>query len=661
MWFDWTLRGAYRKSGIARRNAAAKRVSGGRGRQLRLEPLEVRSLLSAVPGWPSGFGAIPPALYGAAPSMAASQLLLLTPQGAQTGVATTVELAAVSSQGNIVQGFSDNIKLTSSDGAATLPTNITFKYGIATFSVTFNTAGRQTLTATDATNTALGVTAPVNVSNPAVAAELFLAVPRSAEAGVPVTVQLAAVNSQGNIVQTFSDSIKLTSSDGAATLPTSITFKNGIATLSVTFNTAGTQTLTATDTTNKSLVATAATSVSNPAVATQLSFVLSQKVTTGVPATVQLTAVNSQGNIVQTFSDSIKLTSSDGAATLPTSITFKNGVATFSVTFNTSGKQTLTATDTTNKSLVATAATSVSGSTPTPTPNPASTTSTNWSGYAAETSTSSPQSGSVSAVSGSWTVPSVTSSSTAYCAVWVGIDGYGSSTVEQIGTESDVVDGHAEYAVWYQMYPSASVDISSMTVAAGDSITASVQYVSSGTHAGEFQLSIADTSRANDSFTTYQSASQAERSSAEWIVEAPSSNSGVLPLANFSSVAFTNASATINGVSGPIDGSKWQAIAINIAASSASTPETSTSGLTDTGTVSSFTVSYVGSSSTVSNGSQSGSSGPSSGVGGWGWDRPDQRMQVAVMDSAFDTAANGGNNDYAATDRVFESIGKQHI
>ena len=39
----------------------------------------------------------------------------------------------------------------------------------------------------------------------------------------------------------------------------------------------------------------------------------------------------------------------------------------------------------------------------------------------------------------------------------------------------------------------------------------------------------------------------------KWIVEAPSSNSGVLPLANFSSVTFTSAAATINGVTGPVD------------------------------------------------------------------------------------------------------------
>ena len=82
-----------------------------------------------------------------------------------------------------------------------------------------------------------------------------------------------------------------------------------------------------------------------------------------------------------------------------------------------------------------------------------STTSSNWSGDVAETSLSNPQSDSVSAVSGTWTVPTATGTGTEYSSVWVGIDGYNSSSVEQLGTDSDVVNGVAQYYVWYEMYP----------------------------------------------------------------------------------------------------------------------------------------------------------------------------------------------------------------
>ena len=182
--------------------------------------------------------------------------------------------------------------------------------------------------------------------------------------------------------------------------------------------------------------------------------------------------------------------------------------------------------------------------TPTPTPTPTSTStpaanpdaspSANWSGYAAATNLNDPQSDSVTAVSGSWIVPTVTASSsrrTTYSAIWVGIDGYSGSTVEQIGTEQDVVDGTPEYSVWWEMYSSGARQptqtVTSMTIEPGDSISAAVQYITSGAHAGNFELSITDNSRPNDSFTTYVSSAQtqsptAELTSAEWVVEAPS-------------------------------------------------------------------------------------------------------------------------------------------
>jgi Peptidase A4 family len=198
-------------------------------------------------------------------------------------------------------------------------------------------------------------------------------------------------------------------------------------------------------------------------------------------------------------------------------------------------------------------------------------------------------------------VPTVSAGSTrgtTYSSVWVGIDGYNNYTVEQIGTEQDVVNGKAVYQVWYEMYSSGDQQpeqvISSMTIQPGDSISASVKYVSSGAHAGDYELSITDNSRANDSFTTYISSSSvqspaAQGSSAEWVVEAPSIGNSIAALANFGTVTFTNASATINGVTGPINDSAWQSQAINIGSNFGGLQDT-TSVLVDSG--SSFDVTY---------------------------------------------------------------------
>ena len=132
----------------------------------------------------------------------------------------------------------------------------------------------------------------------------------------------------------------------------------------------------------------------------------------------------------------------------------------------------------------------------------------------AATNLSQLQVNSVSAVYGSWNVPTVTgpSSGTNCSSVWVGIDGDGNGTVEQVGTDQWVVNGHPMYRAWWEMMSSGIGQpeqvITSMIVKPGDSITASVQYIASGAYAGEFHLSIVNNSRPNDSFNIYAISSQ---------------------------------------------------------------------------------------------------------------------------------------------------------
>jgi hypothetical protein len=163
-------------------------------------------------------------------------------------------------------------------------------------------------------------------------------------------------------------------------------------------------------------------------------------------------------------------------------------------------------------------------------------TSTNWSGYANTGAT-------FTDVKGSWTEPSATCSAgqTAYSSFWVGIDGDTTSTVEQTGTDADCSSGTPTYYAWYEMYPKFPVNLSN-PVSPGDSFTAEVKYNGSGS----FTLTIKDNSK-GWSFSTNQTSRKAKLGSAEWIAEAPSSSGGVLPLANFGTVNFSN--CTANGVS----------------------------------------------------------------------------------------------------------------
>jgi hypothetical protein len=163
---------------------------------------------------------------------------------------------------------------------------------------------------------------------------------------------------------------------------------------------------------------------------------------------------------------------------------------------------------------------------------------TNWSGYAIQTSDYA-----VSQVHGSWFVPTVTcSGGTENSSVWLGIDGYNSNTVEQLGTEQDCRGETAHYFAWYEMYPAGLVTLS-LPVHGGDQIQANIQYVGNN----QFALELTNLST-GDSFFMMQSSNNAQRSSAEWIVEAP----GVLPLADFGAALFANSLATISGTTGTI-------------------------------------------------------------------------------------------------------------
>lgn len=249
--------------------------------------------------------------------------------------------------------------------------------------------------------------------------------------------------------------------------------------------------------------------------------------------------------------------------------------------------------------------------------------SSNWSGYAAVTDLRSPQANSVSSVSGNWVVPAVTGSTNAYSVVWVGIDGYSSRSVEQIGTEQDTLQGGGTfYRAWYEMYPAPPVTIP-ITINPGDSISASVVY---DQVQQAFVLSITDTTTPG-SFSTIQTLAGAQRSSAEWIVEAPLASFGkVLPLANFGHADFSGASATINGVTGPIDNAAWQNTAIDMV--SKHTVIATTSPLTDTGGTSGFTVTYLG-----------GSPGGGHGGGGQHGNGPDLPMAAISVVPSLSTAS----------------------
>jgi hypothetical protein len=166
--------------------------------------------------------------------------------------------------------------------------------------------------------------------------------------------------------------------------------------------------------------------------------------------------------------------------------------------------------------------------------NAAAATSENWAGYVSDG-----DAGTFTSVSASWAQPAVTCTATnTFSSFWVGLDGDGTATVEQTGTEADCDGGTPSYQGWFEMFPNAPVFFDN-PVQPGDAMSASVVAAGSGV----FTLTLTDSTEGWTQ-TTNQTSDTAQLGSAEVIAEAPSDGTGaVLPLSNFGTVTFTDATA----------------------------------------------------------------------------------------------------------------------
>jgi hypothetical protein len=298
-------------------------------------------------------------------------------------VAFNVIVNGVDANWNVVpsaNGASFTIQLTSSDPNAILPPNADLASGTQTFAMTLRTAGTSTITATDFDDgTKTPSTSPVLTINAGPFSQLQTilpgetAVPGSSTgksgapttqiAGVPFNVSVRAVDAVWNPRST-NDTVHITSSDANATLPPDAPLVNGVATFSVTLKTGGSRTITAADISRTGIGTNTSAGVTvTPGAYARLQVLMPGEVAapgtasgkSGTPtvrtagtafSTLSVGAVDAFWNTVATNA-TVQITSSDTNAILPANSALgATGLKTnFSLTFKTSGTQTVTATD----------------------------------------------------------------------------------------------------------------------------------------------------------------------------------------------------------------------------------------------------------------------------------------------------------------------------
>ena len=164
----------------------------------------------------------------------------------------------------------------------------------------------------------------------------------------------------------------------------------------------------------------------------------------------------------------------------------------------------------------------------------------NWSGYA-DTATKHQT---FTKVSGAWTTPSVTcNAEDQITSDWVGLDGFNSNTVEQLGTISWCFQGAPTYFTWYEMFPKGTVEVG-MALKPGDKISASVTRTNTS-----YALKLTDSTTAGNNISVTKTCALATcvDTSAEWISERPSFSIGIVPQAHYNAFKITSGSVTANG------------------------------------------------------------------------------------------------------------------
>ncbi|MEX2117940.1 MAG: hypothetical protein WEB37_13750, partial [Bacteroidota bacterium] len=307
-----------------------------------------------------------------------------SPSNQTAGGSFMVTVNAVDADWNLVSS-THTVGITSSDPNATLPANNALVAGTRTFSVILKTAGSRTITATNISDgTKSPSTSPGITVNPGAFEKLQLLVPgetadpgtvtgktgspSAQTAGSAFNVTVNSVDAYWNLVSS-TNTIQITSSDPNASLPANNALVAGTQTYSVTLKMAGSFTVTASNVTDPTKTSSTSPSVTVDAGAfTKMQILVpgetadpgsvTGKIGTPDPQTAGLNfqvvvrAVDANWNLVSS-THTIRITSTDGTATLPPDAALVAGSRTFDVTFNTAGSFTVTASNLTDPTKTA--------------------------------------------------------------------------------------------------------------------------------------------------------------------------------------------------------------------------------------------------------------------------------------------------------------------
>ena len=255
-----------------------------------------------------------------------------SPQAA--GSAFTVTITAKASNGNTITSYTGTNTLTASSGTITPTTTTAFVAGIWTGQVTLSQAGTGISISTSGGGKS-GTTNKITVNPGALARFIFNTISSPQTAGKTFSITITAKDANSNTVTSYTGTNTLTTSLGTISQTSTSAFVAGVWTGSVSLSASGSGITIGTSGSSKSGISNSFTV--NAGALDHFVFSNIDTQTAGTAFIITITAKDSSGNTVTSYTGTNTLSVSSGTISPTSSGTFSLGVWTGSVSLSTSG------------------------------------------------------------------------------------------------------------------------------------------------------------------------------------------------------------------------------------------------------------------------------------------------------------------------------------
>lgn len=287
---------------------------------------------------------------------AAAASFTVTGGGGYIGSSNAVTIQARDLFGNLATGYNGTVHLGSSDAASVMSADAALTNGVGTFTVTPMTLGQQTLTAVDVSDGSVLGSEVIDVT-PGWGVRIGMtSLQTSMVAGQTQSTLVTIYDSFGNVSTVFTGWIKVSTSD-ARTGSRLVYFNaadQGVKSIPIALNTAGTQSVTIADNANPLATMTQSGIVVSPNVGVSASSTLVANSVAGEAQNITVSVRDAYGNVATGYRGTLHFSSTDDRAILPGDYAFTEqdgGAHTFAVTFINASSHEITISDPTKPSI----------------------------------------------------------------------------------------------------------------------------------------------------------------------------------------------------------------------------------------------------------------------------------------------------------------------